>query len=534
MKTQVYQKIAAILGQDFVLESPKDKSLAHFATPLALKMAKELKQNPVQIAQDLALKFQNESLFDKVEALKGYLNFKLSSKFLNTLANKALENPDHFAKQENQKESFLLEFVSANPTGPLHIGHARGAIYGDTLARIARHLGYRFDTEYYVNDAGKQMDLLGLSLLLAIKEKCFKEKVVYPEKYYQGEYLDTLAQEAFAFFDKDFFCDKNIALLASWAKDKILILIQNTLAAANIKIDHYVSEKSYYKDLEATLQDLKKGGGIYESEGKIWLASTKFNDEKDRVIINEKGERSYLAADIIYHRDKMNRGYTKCINIWGADHHGYIARVKAALEFLGLDSSKLEVILAQMVSLLKEGKPFKMSKRAGNVILMQDIIDEIGSDALRFIFLSKKCDTHLEFDIESLKKKDSSNPVFYINYAHARICQVFNKSGKNVEQVLKADLSTLNEDALNLLFESLNLNAVLNDAFDSRALQKLSDYLRSLASSFHKFYNENKVIASKDEDALLKLFAVVKLSLKTALGLMGIEAKEKMEQENHQ
>jgi len=532
LKAQIYEKIKAVLGQDFILESPKDKALAHFATPLAFSLAKELKQNPVQIAENLALKFKDESFFESVEAVKGYVNFKLCGKFLNELASNALKEPLNFAKEENKKESFLLEYVSANPTGPLHIGHARGAIYGDSLARIARHLGFKFDTEYYVNDAGKQIKLLGLSLLLAIKEQCLKESVEYPEKYYRGEYIDALAKEAFAKFDKDFFNEANIDELASWAKDRVLEMIQKTLLNAKITIDSYVSEKSFYDKLDATLTKLKQNGATYEKDGKIWLKSSEFGDEKDRVIINEKGEKSYLAADIVYHYDKMSRGYDRCINIWGADHHGYITRVKAAMSFLGLDSSRLEIILAQMVSLLQNGKPFKMSKRAGNVILMQDILDEIGSDALRFIFLSKKCDTHLEFDIETLKKQDSSNPVFYINYAHARICQVFKKANKSVDEIIKADLSILKDEALNLAFESLSLNAVLNDAFESRALQKLSDYLKGLAASFHKFYNENKVLGSELENALLKLFALVALSLKTGLFLMGIEAKERMEQEN--
>ena len=267
---------------------------------------------------------------------------------------------------------------------------------------------------------------------------------------------------------------------------------------------------------------------MYESEGKIWLASSQKGDEKDRVIVNERGERSYLAADIVYHADKLSRGYDRCINIWGADHHGYIARVKAAAEFLGFQSDKLEVILAQMVSLLQEGKPYKMSKRAGNFILMEEILDEIGTDALRFIFLSKKCDTHLEFDIESLKKQDSSNPVFYINYAHARIYQVFARANKNFEAVINADLSSLNEEGANLLFEALNLGAVLQNAFEERALQKIADYLKNLAALFHKFYAENKVVGSANEDSLLKLFAVVALSIKTALNIMGIEAKQKM------
>ncbi|MBS4235474.1 arginine--tRNA ligase [Campylobacter vulpis] len=529
MKNVVYEEIYKILGRDFILENPKDKTLAHFATPLAFSLAKEFKKSPALIAADLALKFENHFYFEKVEAVNGYLNFRLSKTFLDTLAKKALKQPDEFGKGQVKSESFLLEYVSANPTGPLHIGHARGAIFGDTLARVARHLGYQFDTEYYVNDAGNQIDLLGLSVLSKVKILCLNEELEYPENAYKGEYIDDLAREAFTNFEKDFFTMENVPNLAFWAKDKMLDLIKQNLAQAKITIDHYVSERSYYNALEDTIKSLKAHGGIYEKDYKIWLASSLKGDEKDRVIVRDDGRGTYLAADIVYHKDKMSRNYDKCINIWGADHHGYIPRMKAAIEFLGFNPQNLEIILAQMVSLLKNNQPYKMSKRAGNFILMSEILDEIGSDALRFIFLSKKCDTHLEFDIDTLKKEDSSNPVFYINYAHARVRQIFLKAGKSLDDVLEADLSNLNDEATNLLFEALNLGAILNDAFEQRALQKIPDYLKNLAASFHKFYYENRVIGTENEESLLKLFALVALSIRTGFALMGIRAKDKME-----
>ncbi|TEY02373.1 arginine--tRNA ligase [Campylobacter sp. US33a] len=529
MKDLVFEEIKKVLNQDFVLENPKDKNLAHFATPLAFSLAKERKMSPHLIASELAIQFKNHPCFEKVEALNGYLNFRLSKVFLNNLSTKALNDPQNFTKGKEKNTSFLLEYVSANPTGPLHIGHARGAVFGDVLTRLARHLGYKFDTEYYVNDAGNQIYLLGLSIFLAVKEHCFNENVVYPQEYYKGEYIVDLAKNAFEKFDKSFFTEEHIEDLAAWAKDEMLALIKDNLSKANIYIDSYASEKSYYNKLQETLEALKAHKGTYENDGKIWLASSQKGDEKDRVIIREDGRGTYLAADIVYHRDKMSRAYDKCINIWGADHHGYIARMKAAMEFLGFDSRNLEIILAQMVSLLKNGEPYKMSKRAGNFILMSDILEEIGSDALRFIFVSKKCDTHLEFDVDTLKKEDNTNPIFYINYAHARIHQVFVKAQKEINQIINADLSSLNDDGINLLFESLNLESVLRDAFENRALQKITDYLKNLASIFHKFYNENKVIGSENEDDLLKLFAIVALSIKTALNILGIEAKNKME-----
>ena len=251
-------------------------------------------------------------------------------------------------------------------------------------------------------------------------------------------------------------------------------------------------------------------------------------DDNDRVVVRDDGRPTYLAGDIVYHDAKFGQNYDRYVNIWGADHHGYIARLKAAIHFLGYDESRLEVILMQMVSLLKDGKPYKMSKRAGNSVLMSDIAAEIGADALRFIFVSKANTSSLEFDVDELKREDSSNPIYYINYAHARVNQVFAKAGKTSTDVEAASLENLSDAAKNLLFEALELPEILRDSYASKQLHKIPDYLKSLAASFHKFYNENRVVGSEDEDALLKLFAVVALSLRTALGLLGIKAKERM------
>jgi arginyl-tRNA synthetase len=272
----------------------------------------------------------------------------------------------------------------------------------------------------------------------------------------------------------------------------------------------------------------KMSAGIYKEDEKIWIKSTEHEDEKDRVVVREDGRPTYLAGDIIYHNQKFERNYDHYINIWGADHHGYMARVKAAVEFLGYDSKKLEIQLSQMVSLLKDGEPYKMSKRAGNVILMSDIVEEIGSDALRFIFASKKCDTSLEFDVEELKKEDSSNPIYYIQYAHARIKTIHAKSDLDQDTIDSAILKGLNADADALLFEALLLPEVVEDAFTSRQTQKLPEYLKSLASRLHKFYYDYRIIGQEDEAKLLKLFDVVALSLKTGLSLLGIEAKDRM------
>jgi len=526
------QKLLSLLNDHFdrevVVEKPKDRAFGHFATPIAFSLAKELRRSPMQIADELCSAFNENDMFESVETVKGYLNFRLSDKFLDEYASWALSHEEQFGSQERD-ESILLEFVSANPTGPLHIGHARGAVFGDILLRLGRHLGYQMTAEYYVNDAGNQIDLLGLSLALEGQSSVLKQGVEWPEKYYRGEYLDELAKDAAKEFGSDIFNDETrYKELALWAKTRVMELIVSDLADANIKFDTFVSEASLYDQTDSVMQQLKENGALDEIDGKLWLKSSEHGDEKDRVVVREDGRATYLAGDIIYHNQKFERAFDHYINIWGADHHGYIARVKASIKLLGHNQEKLEVLLSQMVSLLKEGQPYKMSKRAGNVILMSDIVNEIGADALRFIFASKKSDTSLEFDVEDLKRQDSSNPVFYINYAHARIFTLIEKSEYSQEQIAAQNLRELDEMDANLLFEALLLPEVIDDAFHSRQVQKLSDYLKSLASAFHRFYAENKIIGSENELRYLKLFTVVALSIRVGLSIMGITALKKM------
>lgn len=524
------QRVSALLRQQFerevVLEKPKDRSFGHYATPIAFSLAKELRKSPMVIADELASSFGEHEMFTAVEATKGYINFRLSERFMSDYAAWALENPEQFGSAD-RSEKILLEFVSANPTGPLHIGHARGAVYGDTLLRLGRRLGYDITAEYYVNDAGNQIDLLGLSLQLEGQHSVLNMEVEWPEKYYRGEYTTVLAEEALSTFGSNILTNADRRKeLALWAKDKVMDLIVSDLADANIHFDTFVSEASLYDDWDRVMQKL--GEGVFDAEGKTWLRSTHHGDEKDRVVVREDGRPTYLAGDIVYHNRKFEQGFDHYINIWGADHHGYIARVKAAATFLGYDAEKLEILLSQMVSLLKDGEPYKMSKRAGNVILMSDIVEEIGSDALRFIFASKKSDTALEFDVEVLKKQDNSNPVYYINYAHARIRTMLSKSELTHEQIMAAELTGLNADGDALLFEALLLPEVIEDAFNSRQVQKLPDYLKSLAARLHKFYYDYRVLGTEEEAKLLKLMLMVALSLRTGLSLMGITAKERM------
>ncbi len=529
MQNIVKKHIEDILEQQIVLEKPKDISLGHFATPVAFSLAKSLRKNPMMIADELAKKFENSEIFENVSAVKGFVNFKLSNDFLTSQINNALELKEEFAASEAKNEKILLEFVSANPTGPLHIGHARGAVFGDALLKVGRYLGYDITAEYYVNDAGAQMDLLALSLYLAGRENILNKDVEYPEKYYRGDYLIDIARLCEQKYGAEVFEDVSKEQeLAQFAKDEVLALIKSDLSDLGVEFDTFISEKSLYDKWDETKSVLESTGSIYNKEGKDFIRSTDHGDDSDRVVVRENGVPTYLAGDIIYHKHKYDRNYDKYINIWGADHHGYIKRVKAAIEFLGNDSSKLEIILSQMVALLQGGQPYKMSKRAGTVILMSDIVEEIGADSLRFVFLTKKSDTHLEFDIDLLKNNDSSNPVFYINYAHARINQLFKKAELTVEDVKNATIEDINQDAKDLVYEALLLSTVLNEAFDKRDMQKITDYLHSLSAMVHKFYNEHKIIGLDNQNQYLKVLSMVALSIRTGLKVLGITAKEVM------
>jgi len=525
----VKKHIEEVLNRDIVLEKPKDISLGHFATPVAFSLAKEFRKNPMMIAQELAAKFEGSEIFEEVTAVKGFINFKLSNDYLSKSIKEALSAGEEFAAGELKDEKILLEFVSANPTGPLHIGHARGAVFGDALLKVGRYLGYDITAEYYVNDAGAQMDMLALSLYLAGREYILEKEVEYPEKYYRGEYLIDIAKLCAEKYGKEVFEDVSREKeLALFAKDEVLALIKSDMKDLGVEFDNYVSEKSLYINWDETKAVLESNGSIYNKDGKDFIRSTDHGDDSDRVVVRENGIPTYLAGDIIYHKDKYDRDYDRYINIWGADHHGYIKRVKAAIEFLGNDSEKLEILLSQMVALLQGGEPYKMSKRAGTVILMSDIVEEIGADALRFIFLTKKSDTHLEFDIDMLKNNDSSNPVFYINYAHARINQLFAKAEVKPEDVVDASIDGVNQDAKDLVYESLLLSTVLNDAFEKRDMQKITDYLNSLSASVHKFYNEYRIVGIEEQNQYLKILSMAALSIRTGLYVLGIKAKEVM------
>jgi arginyl-tRNA synthetase len=527
MRKEIKKLLDSRFERSVVVEIPKESKFGQFATPVAFSLAKEYRKSPMVIAEELANELSGYSQFSKVEAVKGYLNFHLSEDFLNGYSDGALVDGDNFGSGD-RGERILLEFVSANPTGPLHIGHARGAIYGDTLLRLGRHLGYEIDSEYYINDAGRQIDLLGISISLAGRE-LLGESVEYPEEYYRGEYIVDIARKAIEELGEEIFQLESLGELASWGKDQMMEEIRSNLQSAGIEFDLFVSELDIFSDWSSSQKILKEKSAIYEDGGKLWLKSTQYGDEKDRVVVRENGVPTYLAGDITYHHNKFEREYDRYINIWGADHHGYIKRVQSAVEFLGFDSKKLEILLTQMVALLRDGEPYKMSKRAGNFILMRDVVDEVGADALRFTFASKTPDTSLQFDVSDLLKEDSSNPIYYINYAHARVNSLLKKSGVDENRVRSCRIKLEDSsEARELLFTALRLPEIIEESFESRQVQKLAEYLYNLASEYHSFYNKNQVVGTDREAQLLKLSLVVSNSIRVGLSLLGIEAKNRM------
>ncbi|GAA6986779.1 arginine--tRNA ligase [Helicobacter pylori] len=537
MHTLIKGVLEEILEEEVIIEYPKDREHGHYATPIAFNLAKVFKKSPLVIAEELALKIstheKTQGLFDSIVACKGYINFMLSLDFLERFTQKALELKEQFGSQPKSERSqkIFLEFVSANPTGPLHIGHARGAVFGDSLTKIARFLGHEVLCEYYVNDMGSQIRLLGFSVWLAYREHVLKESVTYPEVFYKGEYIIEIAKKAHNDLEPSLFKENEetiIEVLSGYAKDLMLLEIKDNLDALGIHFDSYASEKEVFKHKDAVFERLEKANALYEKDSKIWLQSSLYQDESDRVLIKEDKSYTYLAGDIVYHDEKFKQNYTKYINIWGADHHGYIARVKASLEFLGYDSNKLEVLLAQMVRLLKDNEPYKMSKRAGNFILIKDVIDDVGRDALRFIFLSKRLDTHLEFDVNTLKKQDSSNPIYYIHYANSRIHTMLEKSPFSKEEILQTPLTHLNAEEKYLLFSALSLPKVIESSFEEYSLQKMCEYAKTLASEFHRFYNAGKILDTPKAKELLKICLMVSLSLSNAFKLLGIEIKTKI------
>jgi len=580
MKDRLRQKITGALEElygvkspSFKVEKPRDEKLGDLATNVAFLLAKELRRNPAQIAEELAQKLSQDKDFESVEPAKGFINFKLSRKLLLEESSKLLrEGENYFKENLGRGIKVQLEFVSANPTGPLHLGHGRGAVVGDTLARLMSFFGFDVVREYYINDAGRQVYLLGVSILYRYLELIDKVDTspyiaeMFQQEGYKGDYILELAQKLYDIvglllledvrsaknkilsaelpFELQYtakLTDENLSaqdLCAHFGLDAMLYEIRNDLEDMGIEFDVWFSERSLYEKglVDKMIELLSEKGYTYEKDGALWLRTSVLGDDKDRVLRKSDGSYTYFASDIAYHWNKFQRGFKKVINFWGADHYGYIPRVKASMSMLGIPDEWLEVYLIQMVKLFRGEREVKMSKRSGQFVTLRELIEDVGSDAVRFIFLTRRSDTPLEFDVELVKEKSSDNPVFYVQYAHARISGVFRefreRFGKEVQnEDLMEFLVFLKEtDELTLLKKALLLKDELIDATLKRDPHLVTYALLDLASSFHRFYNRYRVVTSEEQTMFgrLALLKVIKESLKVGLKLIGVSAPERM------
>lgn len=521
-----------------VIEPPKDKKFGDMSANIAMMLSKQAKMNPRAIAETIQEELAGDKYIEKVDiAGPGFLNFTFSSAFWQALIPEVLTKGELYGRSEIGKGTKIqVEYVSANPTGPLHIGHGRGAALGDCLVRILEFTGYDVEAEYYVNDAGRQMLILGNSIWVRLQQAQGRN-IVDPEDFYKGEYIKDLAAEVLERNPGILDMDENeaIAICREYGKNEILEGIKKDLAAFDVRHDVWFSEKSLVtaNKVEETFADLKARGMAYEKDGALWFKSTDLGDDKDRVLRKSNGDLTYFASDIAYHDDKYKRGFDIVVDIWGADHHGYVPRMQAAVEALG-KKGQLDVILVQLVNLLRGGEQIAMSTRAGKFETLEDVVNEVGRDASRFMFLSRKSDSHLDFDLELVKQKTMDNPVYYVQYAHARICSVMRKAadqGVKVPAIDAAPLSALsNAEELNLMKLMDQFTDVAENAGKNMSPHVISYYLRDLASALHRFYSMHHIL-SADEDVIaarLVLLQAVASTLANGLGLLGVSAPESM------
>jgi len=525
------------------VEIPRSELLGDIATPVAMTLTRVLRKPPRKIAEEILPKIiEQNGPFEKIEiAGAGFINFSFKRDYLYQGIKRLFEERHSSLSADIGKgRKIQIEFVSANPTGPLHIGHGRGAAVGNALSNLLKRAGFDVQREYYINDAGVQVRLLGQSVY-ARYQQMQGNNVPFPEDGYKGDYIESISEGIIKkvgdkYIGKTF--EECGDFFTNYSYKTMLAQISNDLRDFGIVFDKWQSEKEFYEKSEVgySINELKRLGYIYEKDGAIWFSSTRFGDDKDRVVVKKDGEYTYFASDIAYHKDKLDRGFDAIIDIWGADHHGYIPRVRSVLEAFGLPKEKFKVILIQMVTLLRHGKPVQMSKRAGEFITLREVIDEVGADTTKFIFLTRRPDSHLEFDLEIAKEQSAENPVFYVQYAFARIASILRQAmervqGFKVSKVQEIDLSLLREDEeISIIKKLLQYPMVFEGAALSLEPHRITYYLQEVAKLFHPYYNKYRVI-SDDKTltaARLCLCRAVQIVLEEGLNIIGVSAPERM------
>ncbi len=555
LRKKIHDALAALAQQEklsaplpnFVVEEPKDPAHGHLASNAALASSKIFRQKPSDLADRIMAEIDNsEGFIEKMEkAGPGFLNFTLSLAWWAQALGELIAAGDDFGKGEPKGLSVNVEFVSANPTGPLHVGHGRGAAIGDALARVMEYAGYKVTREYYVNDAGRQMRILGASVYARLLELGGSTEP-FPEDHYRGEYIMELAKEVWA--------EKGPALLSrpreeaeaelsDFAEKRISAGIVQDLKNFRVSHDLWFRESSLYKEdqVAKALADLKERGQIYEKDGALWFRSEALGDDKDRVLIKSNGDMTYFAADIAYHFNKYARGFGELINVLGADHHGYVPRLKAAARAFGRDPNTLNVLLVQLVNLIRDGQTVAMSTRAGEFVTLASVVAEAGADAARFIFLTRSPDSPLDFDIDLAKSQTRDNPVYYVQYVGARIESILRAAhspnltaagqASTYESDGPPDLSLLTEPEETAIIKHLSLfPELIQAAAAQHAPHHLTAYLTNLARLFHHYYSKHRIAADdkKVAAARLALARAVRVMVKKALGLLGVESPDAM------
>lgn len=537
LKVKIEEIVKDLGAEDFDVEFeiPKDKSMGDDSTNIAFKLTKVLRKNPNLIATAIVSKLNKEDYkLEKIEVLNGFINFTFLSSYIHNLVFKILSEKENYGNLKvGESEYYNVEFVSANPTGYLHIGHGRGAAYGDSLVRILKKAGYKVDSEYYINDGGGQIDNLAHSIYERYKE-LFGLKCELKDGYYHGLEIIEIAKMIKAkvgdeYLKKDYYLDfKRIGV------DYLLAILKKDLEDFNVTFNHWFSETSLYEngDVERTLEYLNKHNFTYLEDGALWLKSSEYGDDKDRVLVKQDGSVTYLVPDIAYHRNKLNRGYTHLVNVFGTDHHGYVPRLKAAIEMIGGNSNLLDVELLQMVRVLEDGQEIKMSKRSGKAITLRDLIDDVGPDALRYMYVSKALSTQMDLDLSLLKKNSNDNPVYYVQYAHARISSLFKTAlDKGLKYQELKEFKTLDfARSKDLVLKLLEYPEIIEDASTKRLPHRVTQYAYELANYLHSYYSDVKIITDSEAESneRLNLLKAVQIVLKDALSLIGVKAKDKM------